>query len=282
MIYPNEAQTAEEVAQHYNDLDHYYRKLWGEHVHHGFWQNGKESVEEATQSLIDLVVEAAKIEEDTKVLDVGCGYGATSRYLAHDIGALVTALTVSKSQWQYARSHDPESSNPKYILADFLHNTMPSDSYDVIISIESSEHMEDKEKFFSEVHRLLKPGGRFVTCAWLAKESPNDKEVKNFLEPICREGRLPHMGSESEYRSMMETVGLSSIAFRDISSQVKKTWAICAWRAAKAFLSDKSLRRYLLDKTSSERLFAKTLVRIWAAYNKKIMRYGLFSAEKKQ
>jgi len=38
MIYPDETQTAEEVASHYNDLDQYYRQIWGEHVHHGYWR----------------------------------------------------------------------------------------------------------------------------------------------------------------------------------------------------------------------------------------------------
>ena len=280
MIYPDESQTAEEIADHYNDLDKYFRKFWGERLHHGYWEFGNETVEQATEALIQLVVKAGKIEDNSKVLDVGCGYGATARFLAHKIEAIVTALTISKSQWQYARSHDPESSNPRYILGDFPHNDFPSDSYDVVIAIESSEHMVDKEQFFAEVFRLLKPGGRFVTCAWLAKENPTPREIKYFLEPICREGRLPSLGSESEYRSMMEKAGLKSIAFRDISKNVKKTWAICAYRTSKAFFFDKNLRRYLLDKHCSERIFAKTLFRIWGAYNTHAMRYGLFAAIK--
>ncbi|MDN3505738.1 MAG: class I SAM-dependent methyltransferase [Simkaniaceae bacterium] len=280
MIYPDENQTSEALAEHYNSLDKYYRKLWGEHLHHGYFQKGTETVEQATEALINLVVQAGEIKDSSKVLDVGCGYGATARFLAHGVGAIVTALTISKSQWQYARSHDPESTNPRYILGDFLHHTIPEQFFDVIISIETSEHMVEKEKYFAEVARLLKPGGRFVTCACLAKEDPTSWQVKHLLEPICREGRIPSLGSETEYRTMIEEAGLKDVEFHDLSKNVKKTWSICAMRTSRAFLFDKHVRKMLLDKGFSERIFAKTLFRILTAYNTKAMRYGLFSATK--
>jgi tocopherol O-methyltransferase len=43
MIVPREPQTGEDVAGHYDELDHVYREVWGEHVHHGLWRTGRES-----------------------------------------------------------------------------------------------------------------------------------------------------------------------------------------------------------------------------------------------
>jgi tocopherol O-methyltransferase len=278
MIYPDKKQTHDTVAAHYNSLDQYYRKLWGEHLHHGYFKVGNETVEQATEALVDLVTRSGQIQENDKVLDLGCGYGATARYLAHQIGCIVTALTLSKTQWQYARSHDPESSNPRYILGDFLHNTTPNDSFDKIISIESSEHMDEKERFFSEVARLLKPGGTFVACAWLTSETPTPWQVENLLEPICREGSLPSMGSESEYRKMMEEAGFTEITCTDLSKKVKKTWTTCIFRIIRAFFLNKQIRSALLDEGLNERVFVKTLFRILTAYNTGAMRYGLFIA----
>lgn len=279
MITPKEKQTASSVADHYNSLDGFYRKLWGEHLHHGYWKEGNESVEQATMQLIDLVAKAGHISKGDILCDVGCGYGATSRLLAKKYGAAVTAVTLSKNQWEYAKTNYP-SSNPHYLLEDFLQNSLPSNSFDTVISIESSEHMEDKEKFFSEVMRILKPGGHFVTCVWLAKNDPTNLEVKYLLEPICREGRLPSMGSELDYRRFLKVAGFSEILFSDISQNVKKTWGICAGRTVKQFFFDGELRKYLFNKKSSDRIFAKTLLRIWSAYQCKAMRYGIFSAKK--
>lgn len=280
MIYPEKIQTPQAVAKHYNALDPFYRKLWGDHLHHGLWKRGNESIEEATEQLIELVAKHGQIKEMTRVCDVGCGYGATARFLAKTHKAYVTGLTLSAAQWQYAIALDPLSTNPQYLLGDFLHNNLPSASFDVVIAIESSEHMEDKLQFFKEIWRILKPGGRFVTCAWLATHQPSPWEVKYLLEPICREGRLPSMGSIQDYRDMMGTVGLSNIEFEDLSAAVKKTWSICTYRTLKAACTDPELRRYLLNKQASDRSFAKTVMRIWAAYNTKSMIYGLFSAVK--
>src|SRR5262245_40864179 len=77
--------------------------------------------------------------------------------------------------------------------------TTETASFDVVIAIESSEHMANLEEFFAEAARVLKPGGRFVVCAWLSKESPPAWERRLLLEPICREGRLRGMGSAAEY-----------------------------------------------------------------------------------
>ena len=44
-----------DVAAHYDDLDRFYREIWGEHVHHGLWTSPRSTPEEATRSLIDLV-----------------------------------------------------------------------------------------------------------------------------------------------------------------------------------------------------------------------------------
>ena len=127
---------------------------------------------------------------------------------------------------------------------------------------------------------MLKPGGCFVTCVWLSAEAPKKWEINLLLEPICREGRLPSMGSESDYRHLMKRAGLIETEFSDISENVKKTWTICARRTCTHFFSNKKLRQYLLSKNSSDRIFAKTLLRIWAAYKVKSMRYGLFTAKK--
>ncbi len=85
-----------DVAAHYDDLDRFYREVWGEHVHHGLWSSGRETPEEATRSLIAVVAEQAALRPGDTVCDVGCGYGGTARVLAGEYGATVTALTVSR------------------------------------------------------------------------------------------------------------------------------------------------------------------------------------------
>ena len=140
--------------------------------------------------------------------------------------------------------------------------------------------MQDKPGLFAEVSRLLRPGGRFVVAAWLAREQPGATEVKYLLEPICAEGRLPSMASAQEYQEMLGAAGFQDLRFEDLTRRVKKTWRICALRCLTRISSHQFLRQRFFDSTFPNRVFAKTVLRIWLAYTMGSMRYGLFSGRK--
>ena len=203
-----------EVAAHYDDLDPFYREIWGEHVHHGFWHSDAETAEEATHHLITEVAAQAQVQPGDRICDVGCGYGGTARTLVREHGAEVTALTISEAQYRYALSLEPDSTNPIYLLRDWLTNGLEPASFDSVIAIESSEHMADLEAFFAEVARVLKPGGRFVVCAWLSREAPRFWERRFLLEPICREGRFAEWDRPLSINSLLRTPGWFPLAFR--------------------------------------------------------------------
>jgi len=276
MIYPNEEQLTPAVALHYDSLDPWYRRLWGEHVHHGYWETGKETPDEAVEKLVDLVANRAAIKEGGRVCDIGCGYGGAARLLSLKRKAAVTGFSVSSRQIEQARQLDSQST---YYLRDWLENGMANASFDAAIAIESSEHMTDKQKFFDEAARVLRPGGKVSVAAWLSKENPRPWQIQFLLEPICREGRLPSLGTPSEYRMMMERAGFKNVVFEDLSTAVRKTWAICGWRVVKA-LREKEFRRFLFEERPKDRIFAKTIFRILFAYWTRSMAYGLFSAKR--
>lgn len=171
MITPRRPIAPDDVADHYDELDQLYRDIWGEHVHHGLWLTGDESVPEATRNLVARVAAALKLQRADRVCDIGCGYGATSRLLASESGACVTGVTLSHAQFEYAKSVT-STDNPEFLRADFLASGFDTASFDAALAIESTEHFADKPALFDEVFRILRPGGRFAICAWLAGENP--------------------------------------------------------------------------------------------------------------
>ena len=98
------------------------------------------------------------------------------------------------------------------------------------------------------------------------------------LEPICREGRLPGIGSASEYREMLRATGFLLGSFEDLSSRVKRTWSICIRRVLARLCCDGRYRKFLWS--GRNRMFAVTLLRMWLAYKTGAMRYGLFACTK--
>ena len=279
MIYPraNGADGAA-VAAHYDELDRFYRAVWGTNLHHGYWQSDDESTAEAILNLSRLIATQAQITTGSRVCDFGCGYGATARFFAQEYGAKVTGMTISRRQYELARN--PPEGNVNFLLCDGLVNNLPAQSFDALVAIESSEHIGDKPAFFQEAHRLLRPEGRLVVSAWLAREQATPFEARFLLEPICEEGRLPSMAAASEYLAMFKAAGFGEPEFSDLSRNVCKTWSVCAYRLLKTIGSNAELRRELLRRNWGNHVFAKTVFRIWLAYRTGSMRYGIFSATK--
>ncbi|SLJ97200.1 class I SAM-dependent methyltransferase [Arthrobacter sp. P2b] len=276
MIVPNISQTAVAVADHYDELDPIYRRVWGEHVHHGLWVTGHETPAEAVEALVDTVADRLRLVPGEACVDIGCGYGSTARQLASSRSVRVTGFTLSAEQAHYAAAHPVPDVDIQ--LRDWLTNGLNDASANAAWAIESSEHMVDKPRFFAEAHRVLSPGGRFVICAWLAETDASGWKVRHLLEPICREGRLPSMGTREEYEAMATAAGFTIAGYEDVSRRVARTWTICALRLLKALLVDSETRRLALR--ARNRIFVLSIPRLILAYRTGAMRYGIFTLSK--
>ena len=270
-------QTAADVAGHYDELDEAYRSIWGEHVHHGYWRTGRETPEQAAEALIALVADRLALAPGQSVVDIGCGYGASAEWLAAHHDVEVTGFTLSEAQWAIAAARP----GPLFFhRRDWLDNGLADARFDRAFAIESSEHMEDKALFFAETARVLKPGGRLVVCAWLARTGAGRLAVRHLLEPICREGRLPGMGTREDYEALASGAGFSLLSYEDLGPQVRRTWSICARRTFGRLVTDRKLRRLALARTTRNRSFLLSLPRLMIALRTGAMRYGIFVWQK--
>lgn len=277
MIIPRVPQTAADVAGHYDELDETYRSIWGEHVHHGYWRTGNETPEQAAEALIALVAERLDLAPGQELVDIGCGYGGSAAWLAARHEVAVTGFTLSQAQWAIAAARPGPL---EFHCRDWLENGLPDAGFDRAFAIESSEHMPDKARFFAEAARVLKPGGRLVVCAWLARTGAGRLAVRHLLEPICREGRLPGMGTREEYEQLAADAGLDLLSFDEIGPQVRRTWSICARRTVRRLVADRGFRGFALARTTRNRAFLLTLPRLMVALRTGAMRYGVFTWEK--
>lgn len=274
MIVPKTAQTGAAVALHYDELDAFYREIWGDHVHHGYWRTGRETPSEAADALAELVAERLDLKPGMALCDIGCGYGETARLLASRHAVGVEGVTISESQARLAAER--RANGVSIALSDWLQNGFADTRFDRAYAIESSEHIGDKQRFFAEAFRVLRPGSRLVVCAWIAKAAASRWERRFLLEPICRQGRLPGMGTEDDYRALASAAGFDTLAAEDISKKVWRTWPICIRRSLARFATDARYRRFLFAREAHNKVFAATLIVILAAYATGAMRYCVF------
>lgn len=268
------------MARHYDELDRLYREVWGEDLHHGLWLDPKESAERAVENLSARVARRAEVSRGDRICDVGCGYGSLARFLARRDGARVTGLTVSRVQHRRARELAAGEDGLRFLLRSWLDNGLPDQHFDAVIAVESVSHVDDKPGFFREANRTLAPGGRLVVAAWLAGEDPGPLERSHLLRPICAEGRLPGLGSRTEYEAWIRDAGFDDPAFEDLSDGVRRTWSVCLRRVAGRLVRDGEILRYLLDSRATERAFGLSMARIWVAYRTGALRYGMFTARR--
>jgi tocopherol O-methyltransferase len=228
MTRPNDKQR---ILDHYNRASPYYRALWGEHLHHGYWIRGDESKETAQLQLVELLAQAANIQPNSKILDIGCGFGASSIYLACKYRAQAIGITISPPQVEVAN----KSAERAGVSASFLCmdaealniQTRPfGGPFDVLWSVESISHYQDVPRFFANSTKLLKPGGTFALTDWFKQKSLPPHEHKKFLHPI-EDGMFVELHTMQDYANYLAEAGLQ-VARTDILNQhTAKTWDFC-------------------------------------------------------
>ena len=105
--------------------------------------------------------------EGRDVLEVGCGRGGGAAYIARAlrpremVGVDRTAASI-----RFARRHFAAQKNLRFLEADAHSLPFDDDSFDAVVNIESAQHYRDIDRFFSEVHRVLKPGGHLLIACF--------------------------------------------------------------------------------------------------------------------
>jgi tocopherol O-methyltransferase len=265
-----------DIRSHYNLSTLFYRLLWGPHIHHGLW-TGDESPSVAQQQLTETLADVAHIQRHDCVLDVGCGMGGSSLYLARQLECAVTGITISPLQRRWAQTAACFQRSPrraKFICADAERVTFDAASFDVVWSVECTEHLFDKPAFFNRAARWLRPGGRVAICAWLAGDRTDVNAVQQ-VHDVCEGFFCPSLGSQQDYVTWMQQAGLELRVCQDWTSSVAKTWEICRDRVRKSGM------RWLaraVDQNSV--MFLDRFNTILEAYRTGAMKYGCFVAER--
>ena len=115
------------------------------------------------------------------VLEIGCGIGAISAYLAGSYGMNVQGTDFDPEQIELARMVQPASAHLRFSVEDAGHLSFADASFDLVLSQDVFHHMRHWEAAVQEVTRVLRPGGYVI---WLDVVSP--KSVTRILRPLVK------------------------------------------------------------------------------------------------
>jgi len=239
-------------SQHYDSITKIWQLVFGEHFHFGCFNGlGKDDLDVASQKLIEIAVQGCNLCKDSLVIDIGCGIGGSSRWLARRYGSRVLGISNSRVGIDIANTLQAKEASQyqqlvNFFRSDILSNKLPTASFDVVWCMEMAHLFSDKMMLVQEISRILKPGGRLMLCDLvLGKRYPQQHDpillrrlirVRKAFGPVIPE-------KASRYFEIIQECGFSDITQIDLSDAVRQT--------GQAWLSKVERSRDDLHKISS-------------------------------
>jgi Methylase involved in ubiquinone/menaquinone biosynthesis len=217
---------------HYNAVTDGWQSIMGDNLHFGYFKTEETPLSSATNELIDKMTELAKINKDTKILDVGCGIGNPAFYLHEKFKCSILGITTSDKGIEIANQLSREkgfSAQVQFQVADGIDNGLPANSFDLIWVLESS-HLMPKVDLVNECYRVLKKNGTLLLCdIMLTNRLWSLKQLQIWLRhfiSITRTGKVfgkIHMATQEYYWKAFRNAGFNEITSIDISERVIPT-----------------------------------------------------------
>jgi cyclopropane-fatty-acyl-phospholipid synthase len=155
------------IRKHYDLGNDFYKLFLDAQMQYScaYFRRKEDSLDTAQKDKLDVICRKLRIEPGDRVLEIGCGWGAFAMYAACQYGAQVTAVTISRAQYEYvARRLSETQLSPGHVqlvLEDYRHL---AGQYDKIVSIEMFEAVgfDHYDEFFGACDRLLAPDGSML------------------------------------------------------------------------------------------------------------------------
>lgn len=178
------AQNADQIA--------YWNGPGGQH-----WADRQQTQDVLLTPVSDILIDRAKVKAGERILDVGCGCGATTTAFAAPAGATghVTGIDISAPMLARARQVVPPGLPVDFVLADATVYPFVAASFDLLVSRFGVMFFAEPALSFANLRRALRPSGRVAFACWR-----EPRENPFFMAPLQavykHVPRLPQPGSE--------------------------------------------------------------------------------------
>ncbi len=216
-----------QIAAYYDYTVPFYRYFWHgstNAVHYGFSDAGTATFDDQLLNTNCFLAEAAQISRGERVLDSGCGVGGSAFWLARNIGAEVTGITISERQVRRARALAVRfglADRTRFLLRNFLDNQFCAAAFDVVWAIESACYLAHSAEFVREAYRLLRPGGRLVVADGFSLRPPATFEESRWLETFTEGLVLPGLTPVGVFAERLERSGFTDVRCWDKTTAIR-------------------------------------------------------------
>jgi cyclopropane-fatty-acyl-phospholipid synthase len=151
-------------AEHYEVPTAFFLRCLGRRLKYSgcYYPTGSESLDQAEEAMLALYVERGRIMDGQEILELGCGWGSLSIFLAERFpNSRITGVSNSKTQKEFidAEAKKRGLANLTIITRDMNTFDIDAGRFDRVVSVEMFEHMKNYQALMANIARWLKPGG---------------------------------------------------------------------------------------------------------------------------
>lgn len=221
--------TSTDIADYYNQTLPHYRFWWkmdqAKAIHYGIWDADTSNFQEALHNTNQQMAALAAVEQNSQVMDAGCGVGGAAFFLASNFDCHVDGISLSDRQIALANSFSAKLKLQKlthFRVADYNQTPFKHNNYDLIWACESLCYAESKDKFLAEAHRLLKPGGKIVLSDYFI--TPKGKfDEKLLLKRWGNSWAISRFNELNDFKKSLQKNGFQLVENKDFSSQIYRS-----------------------------------------------------------
>mgnify|MGYP001812543414 CR=1 FL=1 len=190
---PIAIHTQDPNRQHYEVPSAFFRAVLGRRLKYSccYWPEENTILDQAEEAMLHLTCQRARLEDGMEVLDLGCGWGSLSLWIAEQYPhCRVLAISNSRTQREFIQAECDRRgfANVEAITADVAEFDTPR-RFDRILSIEMFEHMKNYERLMARIASWLKPSGLCFVHIFSHREfahefdtsDPNDWMAQTFF-----------------------------------------------------------------------------------------------------
>eukprot|EP00657_Telonema_sp_P-1_P012493 TRINITY_DN90_c0_g2_i2.p1 TRINITY_DN90_c0_g2~~TRINITY_DN90_c0_g2_i2.p1 ORF type:complete len:335 (-),score=88.92 TRINITY_DN90_c0_g2_i2:131-1135(-) len=215
-------KAASQVESFYNIATDFYEYGWGESFHFAPRYNGETFKESLIRQEHTLAL-AINLQPGQRCYDLGCGVGGPMRNIARLTRANITGLTCTEYQIGKGNRYIARDGLEKYaeiIIGDYHNHPWEDNSFDCGYDVEASLHSDNLERYFEELYRTLKPGGKFAGFAYVWADHTDyegNPEHKYLVDEYMIGNGCPKWYKWADWASAMEKSGLKIVRHEDLA-----------------------------------------------------------------